>query len=521
MRICHTTHCSSVYPAVTLGSSIFNKEFVRPDAKCDAFPAVSRAQALRDDDSDPLNLNRECFCQQLGASIYTEGASGQICSSFLEAYLTRRGLIVFSAVMVVVVNFVLRISMRYISVYEKHKTVSNQQSAVLNKLFVSYFINTAVITLVLNANFGGNFDWLNIGIVFNGEYTDLTEGWFNFVGVGLVLAMILNMFNPGVISWVWIFVMRVKRSRLADKCETQTELNKLYSGFRFELASRYAAILNTFFVTLMYAPGLPILLPIAFMAMLLNYWFDKTAFLRLYATPPRYDSTVEKDFIDMLPRAIILHSAFAIWFYTSPVTHWGLERAAMREGGESLQLGERMTAAPALPHFVIIVVLCGAWLLKTFLSNTFGKLLALCCGAHEANVYKDFPDYWNAKKLTVLESYHLSQQAKHQLAFIRTTSGLQLPPTCEILDNPLKAEAKSAGNAFMRRKHNETIVNIGQTAGTPSGGVGFTGHAPAPDQDGHHVVAVMCGACQQPFSIVDMGHAMTYNCPHCHQEVVV
>jgi hypothetical protein len=89
------------------------------------------------------------------------------------------------------------------------------------------------------------------------------------------------------------------------------------------------------------------------------------------------------------------------------------------------------------------------------------------------------------------------------------------------LDNPLKAEAKSAGNAFMRRKHNETIVNIGQTAGTPSGGVGFTGHAPAPDQDGHHVVAVMCGACQQPFSIVDMGHAMTYNCPHCHQEVVV
>lgn len=63
-------------------------------------------------------------------------------------------------------------------------------------------------------------------------------------------------------------------------------LVQLYRPRAFLLSTRFPVVLNTVFVTLAYAGGLPILIPIGFLSLVMSYWVDKVTLLRLYAKPP-------------------------------------------------------------------------------------------------------------------------------------------------------------------------------------------------------------------------------------------
>lgn len=89
----------------------------------------------------------------------------------------------------------------------------------------------------------------------------------------------INMVSPQMIPF--LFSRPYQRFRIwwsaesVEKSGTQTELNDLYSGHKFLLAERYAALMNTFFSVLFYNPGLPILTIMGLVAFFLTYWFDK------------------------------------------------------------------------------------------------------------------------------------------------------------------------------------------------------------------------------------------------------
>jgi hypothetical protein len=53
-------------------------------------------------------------------------------------------------------------------------------------------------------------------------------------------------------------------------------------GWNFVLFERYATLLNTLFVTLMYGGGMPFLYPVGAATFVATYWFDKAAFLCRY-----------------------------------------------------------------------------------------------------------------------------------------------------------------------------------------------------------------------------------------------
>ena len=52
-------------------------------------------------------------------------------------------------------------------------------------------------------------------------------------------------------------------------------MNKLLLGPEFEMVSKYAAALNTIFVTLFFCSGMPIMLPMAFASLFLQYCSEK------------------------------------------------------------------------------------------------------------------------------------------------------------------------------------------------------------------------------------------------------
>lgn len=51
-------------------------------------------------------------------------------------------------------------------------------------------------------------------------------------------------------------------------------------GPAFELEGRYAQVLTTLFVTMLFAGAIPLLLPLAALALALSFWVDKLAFFR-------------------------------------------------------------------------------------------------------------------------------------------------------------------------------------------------------------------------------------------------
>eukprot|EP01083_Nonionella_stella_P016941 47312_1 len=127
------------------------------------------------------------------------------------------------------------------------------------------------------------------------------------------------------------------------------ELNRLFDGVEFTLADRYAAILNTVYVTLLYSSGMPFLFFSAAATFFFTYWFDKYSFFRLYRKPPRYDATLSKWVIEVMKNAVYLHVLFAMWAYSSPsvMQSYSIDAAYLQNyaSGQRTTLNDTTTAA--------------------------------------------------------------------------------------------------------------------------------------------------------------------------------
>lgn len=96
------------------------------------------------------------------------------------------------------------------------------------------------------------------------------------------------------------------------------DLDSLYVGPAFSLEERYSAALTTLFVTLIFCAGMPLLLPVAALAMGVSLVADKLALFRLCRAPAPLDDKLARLTRELLPYAALLHLGFAAWAVTSP-----------------------------------------------------------------------------------------------------------------------------------------------------------------------------------------------------------
>jgi len=78
---------------------------------------------------------------------------------------------------------------------------------------------------------------------------------------------------------------------------TQEEVNELYYGVEYRLAYRYASMIKTLFLTMLYAPLAPLVVPVGFVGLWLQYWADKVCLLRTARRPPA--GGVSKDRLEL------------------------------------------------------------------------------------------------------------------------------------------------------------------------------------------------------------------------------
>jgi|LauGreDrversion4_2_1035121.scaffolds.fasta_scaffold343867_1 hypothetical protein len=147
-------------------------------------------------------------------------------------------------------------------------------------MFVVEFINTAVVILVVNCKL--DLYIFNIPII-AGHYSEFSVDWYRMVGSTIILTTILRLVTPHIITALKILCTSIgrcyDRKWTFNKSHTRQVLQEDYeevnTGPEFFLDSRYASMLCTIFIVLMYSGGMPMLYVIGFGYFFIQYWIDK------------------------------------------------------------------------------------------------------------------------------------------------------------------------------------------------------------------------------------------------------
>ena len=100
-----------------------------------------------------------------------------------------------------------------------------------------------------------------------------------------------TMILTGVSLMRW-YDRRFKSDKKISRKYHQDEYQELYVGPEFILDARLAQVIAVIWVTFIYSPTLPLLLPLAIINFTMIYWIDKYLVLRFYKTPRNYDQTI-------------------------------------------------------------------------------------------------------------------------------------------------------------------------------------------------------------------------------------
>lgn len=266
-----------------------------------------------------------CYCLTRSLSSIVDGdrdcdlvkcvTLNHFCADFLDAWTVALYTKIITSVGIILINFFLLIVLKLLTAIERPPTLDKLKLSLLKKVFVAMFINTTIITVLVNADFQA---YIAAYGIFDGSYSDFSQGWYLSVGSTIVVTLFINVFSPHCVN---LLVLRTIRRCLRCCCwrraKTQQELNGLFVGPEFDLAVKYAVVLNLVFSCFLYSGGMPLLNCFCFIGLFFIYWTDKYLVLRYYKKPPVYNETLNTQAVNFLPLSVIFHCAVSLYMYGS------------------------------------------------------------------------------------------------------------------------------------------------------------------------------------------------------------
>jgi len=147
---------------------------------------------------------------------------------------------------------------------ELHSTQTEFQASLSMKVTIAQLFNTIIVIFIVYTMFGniagpGGLTY-TIFLVF---ITNALAQW------GLVV------FSP---AHYWYYFWKWEVSRKKEPLVTQKQLNELYRLPEFDFPLKYANYAKTTLAACFFAPLIPIVVPIAFFGLAVEYWLDKVIF---------------------------------------------------------------------------------------------------------------------------------------------------------------------------------------------------------------------------------------------------
>jgi RNA recognition motif-containing protein len=200
---------------------------------------------------------------------------------------------------------------------EHHSSNSSYTTSIGIKIFVSCFINTALVTIVIGGKLPNNIDFpLAAFGVFGGTITEYNREWYSGVGESVMLTMFINAIEPNVTPLceeVYYAFTRFRQTiRGGINFSSQRQMNLLFAPTEIPIEARYALILNTVFCFLFFSAGLPILYLFGAVSMAIIYATDWYMLLRCYKKPC-FDPSFALVCCTIFPYAALMHLINSFW----------------------------------------------------------------------------------------------------------------------------------------------------------------------------------------------------------------
>ena len=291
--------CIGLTAGATWFSQSYQTKLVQANRDCPV--GVTTAMA------DASATLMQCFCAQTPSDT---GRCPTAASDAFMAMITLYG----CGLVATIANTIIGVAVQKVGPFEKHMTMQNEQSSMIVKMVIAMVINTALVPMIIR----GDFSAFGGSIGLNGTFTEFSADWYNVVGEQIYTSMFFNMFVPHFVACLALPCGRCKRACRRPFQSTQADLNAVYAGYEFHVASRYAAALNTIFVAFIFYSGLPALLLFAGASLFIAFWSERFSLFYESRMPAKLDRSVSDAATSLLPVAAFLHCLFGGWMMTSP-----------------------------------------------------------------------------------------------------------------------------------------------------------------------------------------------------------
>lgn len=378
-----------------------------------------------DEDSSNYVGYLSCFCTQQKTNEGTDYSStteytdvnGEnpepICETYDAFYFKALAIgqaITFFLVIVNKLLTTLSISMITWIGYDTH---SEMLTKITNGVFIAQFFNTAIVLLLVSANFQENFTPLKE--IFTGPFVDYMPKWYSAVGYVIVQTMIINAFFPVVFQCIadvqkWVFQKLDSRRGKDDTREEGYVTKKtqifqyieLYSGPSYIVHFKYSSVFNVTFVTMMYGVGLPILFPIAVMNYFIFYFLERYHMARTYQLPPSLDDRLTKNAIKVLKFAPLLLLANGAWMLSNLQIFDGVFYNKETSSDVALSghnFASLFAVTQASPVVLMVMIMFTILILQNFFKKQL-KSWGFAFSAGKIEVDENLPNFFNAIKLS-------------------------------------------------------------------------------------------------------------------------
>ena len=219
---------------------------------------------------------------------------------------------------------------------------------------------------------------VQIGDLTISSFDDFTPSWFKNIGYSLILAFFFKAILSPVVDLIIVIFFEILRfwdrgftcDRSKTRKKTQKSYQKLYTNEPFELDFCYADKITTIFIAMTLAPVIPLIFPVCFISLFVQYWKDKFI-SRLYfykvliltQKPLFYDHKLSRVSRKILYFAIPMNLILSIWVfgnYNLLEDPSGKDQDTSSDEGKSYLdfwniIAKRCTRPNSQPFFVLLV----------------------------------------------------------------------------------------------------------------------------------------------------------------------
>ncbi|CAD8179160.1 unnamed protein product [Paramecium octaurelia] len=304
------------YPSINCNNKIY-----------DNITELQVQQEIDDENSIAIKGYVECYCKPKINDIFQ--GDYEICQDWVKQYTFQQSLPWIIVAGLIGVNVLIQYIFIFLSKWEKHLMISEEYSSRILKIFLGQFLNTGLILLITNIDFGNSTRDdapQAIRFLFGGKYGDIDSKWCQNIGIVLLLTLLINILTQPMMLLIEIIIRYVRQAYDQCSCclnekktrkKSYQDFKDLYKGEQFRVELRYAQVLTALYICFMYTPALPFLYFITMLTIWFLYFVDKISIFTTYRKPIRIDSIISESIRKYLWIAVVIHLGFATYIYGS------------------------------------------------------------------------------------------------------------------------------------------------------------------------------------------------------------